>query len=317
MTLRWPPGAPQRCALTIGVFDGVHRGHAAIVARCRGLARDDAVAAVAVTFDRPPEAVVDPSVAHPQLLTVARRVELLLQAGADDVVVLEFDQELAATEASAFAEQLFEAVGVAAVVVGENFRFGRGGAGDADLLGHVGADRSVAVIEEPLLVLDGVAVSSTRIRRALSEGDIPSAARWLGRPPETEGIVVPGRGHGRELGYPTINLAVDDALIIPVDGVYAGWAAWEARRAPAAISIGENPTFPGRRRSVEAHLIDVNEELLGRQVRLEFVERFRGQRRYPDPSTLAAAIAEDVAQARRLLRLVGRAARPEPPEQHG
>lgn len=319
MSLAWPPDAPKRCALTLGVFDGVHRGHAAIIARLKVIASEGGVAAVAVTFDRPPEVVLEPDRVHLQLVPVHRRVELLMAAGAVDVVVLAFDDELAATPAERFALDLFEATEVTDIVVGENFRFGSGGAGDADLLGSVGASHNVAVVEEPLLALDGAPVSSTRIKQALLSGDVAAATRWLGRYPETEGIVVPGEGRGREVGYPTANLAVDEGIVVPADGVYAGWAYWEGRRAPAAISIGENPTFNcprSSRRSVEAHLIDVSEELLGQQLRLEFVQRFREQRRFGDAKALGYAIGKDVSEARRLLQMVARAGGAELPQEY-
>lgn len=317
MIVGWPLEGLERCALTIGVFDGVHRGHAAIVSRCRRLAEEEGVAAVAVTFDRRPEEVIDPEGAHPRLSTPARRVELLREAGADRVAVLRFDEDLASMTAEEFASELLDESEVAAIVVGENFRFGRRGAGDADLLARVGVEHEVAVVEEPLLMLDGAVVSSTRIREAMRVGDVVRAARCLGRDPETEGIVIQGEGYGRDLGYPTANLAVVEGLMVPADGVYAGWAEWEGRRAAAAIAIGDKPTFPGSHRSVEAHLIDVSEELLGREMRLRFVRRFRDQRRYPDRASLALAIGQDVAHARRLLELVGRAGGAELPEQYG
>lgn len=310
MSFAWPASAPQRCTLTIGVFDGVHIGHARIIDECVALARESACPAVGVTFDRAPEHVVAPDHAMPQLCSLGRREELLSAEGLDEVVVLGFDRELAALSAGEFAELLFSATSVVAVVVGENFRFGKGGAGDADTLAEVAMRHQATVVEEPLLMLDGAAVSSTRIREALLAGDVESATRWLGRPPEVEGVVVAGTGRGREqLGYPTANLAVAPTLLIPEDGVYAGRALWEGRSAPGAISIGANPTFPGAKRHVEVHLLDTSEELLGQDMRLQLFARLRDQERFRGPDELAAAIAEDVARTRVLVQAISRPAR--------
>lgn len=309
MSFEWPESAPKRCAVTIGVFDGVHIGHARIIDECVALARESGCPAVGVTFDRVPEYVVAPDRAMPQLCSLGRREELLLAEGLDEVVVLAFDQELAALSADEFAELLFSATEVVSVVVGENFRFGRGGAGDADTLAEAAMRHGATVVEEPLLVLEGAPVSSTRIRETLLEGDIESAVRWLGRLPEVEGVVVTGTGRGRDLGYPTANLAVDPTLLIPADGVYAGRAFWEGRSAPGAVSIGANPTFPGGKRHVEVHLLDTSEELLGQEIRIQLLARLRDQTRFRAPDELAAAIGDDVTRTRALVQAVSRSSR--------
>jgi riboflavin kinase/FMN adenylyltransferase len=309
MSFEWPEGAPERCTLTIGVFDGVHIGHARIIDECVALARESECPAVGVTFDRAPEYVVAPERAMPQLCSLGRREELLRGEGLDEVVVLAFDPDLAALSADEFAEQLFSATEVVSVVVGENFRFGKGGAGDADTLAEAGGRHGATVVEEPLLMLEGAAVSSTRIREALLAGDVESAARWLGRAPEVEGVVVAGTGRGRELGYPTANLAVDPTLIIPEDGVYAGRAFWEGRSAPGAVSIGANPTFAGTKRHVEVHLLDTSEELLGQEIRVQLFARLREQKTFKGTDELAAAIGDDVTRTRTLVRAVSRSSR--------
>lgn len=300
-------GGLERCALTIGVFDGVHLGHARIVQRCRELAHESQVPAVALTFDPPPEAVVSPGQALPLLISLERREALLRAAGADEVVVMTFDDETAAKSAERFAAELVEGTELAGIVVGENFRFGAKARGDATLLGQVASEHGVPVVEVPLLVIDGKTVSSTRIRRALGAGDIAEAWRLLGRMPELSGIVVSGSGRGREMGYPTANLATDPALLIPARGVYAGWAHWDGEVAGAAISVGVNPTFEDGALRVEAHLLDVSEDVMGRSVRLEFVDRLREQRTFESREELAHAIGADVASARELLAAVGRA----------
>jgi riboflavin kinase / FMN adenylyltransferase len=301
MSFGWPEDAPERFALTIGVFDGVHVGHQRIVARSKRLAEAAGAPALALTFDRPPEEIVAPERVQPHLTTLPRRIALLRQAGADEVIVLGFDRELASESARSFSAELLGSRDIVGVVIGANFRFGRGGKGDAATLERAGAKRGVEVVEEPLLVVDGAPVSSTRIRQALLEGDVGAAARMLGREPEIEGIVVSGTGRGQTLGYPTANLSVEPDLLVGADGVYAGRALFAGGEALAAISIGRNPTFGGHCRAVEAYLLDLSEDLLGRELRLQLVARLRDQQRFASMEELTVAIGEDVAATRRVL----------------
>src|SRR3954462_9211297 len=228
----------------------------------------------AVRLIRPPVVPFDP---HPRsvlgggvelLATLERRLELFAEAGVEDVLVLRFDEELAALSAEDFAERMLRGIGVEAIAAGETFRFGRGREGDLDLLARLGFDvRRVPLVEN---------ASSSRGRELVRAGEPERAAKLLGRPPEVEGVVMRGDGRGRELGFPTANLDVPQELLVPPDGVYAGWS--HDRRA--AVSIGTNPHFDGLERRVEAHLLDFDGDLYGERLIVELWSPIREQRRF-------------------------------------
>lgn len=271
---------PARRSVAIGTFDGVHRGHQRVLEAARAAHLRAAV----VTFDPHPRAVLGNGVEL--LTTTERRLELLEAAGIEDALLLRFDERLAALSPEEFAESVLRAAGAEAVAAGETFRFGRGRSGDLDLLERLGFDvRRVPLVES---------ISSSHARRLLADGEVGTAAQLLGRPAEVEGVVVAGDDRGRELGFPTANLAVPDGLLVPADGVYAGAAL--GRRA--AVSIGTNPHFGGRDRRVEAHLLDFSGDLYGRRLVVEVWARLRGQERFESNAALAAAIGADVEQAR-------------------
>jgi len=269
-----------RRAVAVGTFDGVHRGHVQVIDAARRAGLRTGV----VTFDPHPRAVLGGEVEL--LATLERRLELLAAAGVEDVLVLRFDEELAALSADEFAGLMLRGVGAETVAAGETFRFGRGREGDLALLERLGFDvRRVPLVEN---------VSSSRIRELVHAGETERAATLLGRPPEVEGIVVRGDGRGRELGFPTANLDVPDGLLVPPDGVYAGWTL--DRRA--AISIGTNPHFDGVERRVEAHVLDFDGDLYGDRLVVELWSPIREQRRFDSLDDLVAAIGDDVAQTR-------------------
>ncbi len=282
---REPAGLPAaRRSVAVGTFDGVHRGHLRVIdaARRTGLRRG------VVTFDPHPRAVLGGGVEL--LATLERRLELLADAGVEDVLVLPFDEELAALPAEEFAEQMLRGVGAETVAAGETFRFGRGREGDLDLLARLGFDvRRVPLVDN---------VSSSRVRELLHAGEPERAATLLGRPPEVEGTVVRGDGRGRGLGFPTANLDVPKDLLVPPDGVYAG----AAREHRAAVSIGTNPHFDGIERRVEAHLLDFDGDLYGQRLVLELWSPLREQRRFDSLEELVAAIGDDVEQTRDAVR---------------
>jgi len=288
---------------TIGNFDGVHGGHRALVRMARERAGDGQV--VAVTFDPHPAAILRPDLAPPMLTTVARREDLLREEGADEVVVLEFTRELASSSPEDFARMLRDDPRIRAdvVVVGENFRFGARAAGDTATLEQLGGALGFEVEALPLVSGgDAAAWSSTRIREAISKGDVASAAVMLGRPHRLEGVVVLGDQRGRELGYPTANLDVPAGLAIPPDGVYAGWLVVAGETLPAAISIGTNPQFAGTERRVEAHAIDREGlDIYGAAAAVDLVARLRGQEVFDSVDDLIAQMARDVAGARTVL----------------
>jgi riboflavin kinase/FMN adenylyltransferase len=290
--------------VTVGMFDGVHRGHRALLDRVAAEAAARSVPAAAVTFDRHPLAVLRPGTEPPLLTTLDRKVELLGAAGMDRVLVLAFTRELSQVGAEVFAaEVLFDALAARAVVVGENFRFGHKAAGDPALLAELGRPRGIEVVAVPLHTDGDQVVSSTRVRAELAEGDVAAAAASLGRPYAVEGEVVVGDRRGRPLlGVPTANLAVPAGIALPADGVYAGHLTDDADgiARPAAISVGTNPQF-GTDRRVEAHVLDFDADLYGHQVSVGFTHHLRGQATFAGVDELVAQMRADIDQARRLL----------------
>jgi riboflavin kinase/FMN adenylyltransferase len=304
--------------VTVGMFDGVHRGHRALLDRVAAEAAARGLPAAAVTFDRHPLAVLRPGSEPPLLTTLDRKVELLGEAGMATVLVLEFTRELSEVTAEVFAaEVLFDALAARAVVVGENFRFGHKAAGDPALLATLGGPRGIEVVAVPLHADGGQVVSSTRVRAELAEGDVAAAAASLGRPYAVEGTVVVGdRRGGPVLGVPTANLGLPPGIAIPADGVYAGHLTDErpegsgepqggapvgrAVARPAAISVGTNPQF-GTERRVEAHVLDFDADLYGHRVSVAFSHRLRGQAMFAGTAELVAQMRADIDQARRLL----------------
>jgi riboflavin kinase/FMN adenylyltransferase len=299
------PAGLGATVVTVGVFDGVHRGHRALLDRVAAEASARGLPAAAVTFDRHPLAVLRPGSEPPLLTTLDRKVELLGQAGMQAVLVLPFTRELSEVTAEAFAaEVLFERLAARAVVVGEGFRFGHKAAGDPALLADLGRPRGIDLVAVPLHSEAGEVVSSTRVRAELAAGDVAAAAASLGRPFALEGVVVAGDGRGRSLlGVPTANLELPGGLALPADGVYAGHLTDPAdgQARPAAVSVGTNPQF-GTERRVEAHVLDFDGDLYGRRVSVDFLERVRGQAVFPTVEELIAQMRRDLDQARRLLR---------------
>ncbi len=296
-----PPGW-GRCVVTIGVFDGVHRGHQAIIGRAVARARDSAQPCVVVTFDPHPSEVVRPG-SHPAVLTTARhKAELLDAVGVDVVCVLPFTVEFSRLSPAEFVHAvLVETLHASAVVVGENFRFGHRAAGDVGTLRELGRRFGFAVEAVALLGDDETTVSSTYVRACVDAGDVDAAAEALGRPHRVEGVVVRGDGRGRELGYPTANLETTPHAAVPADGIYAGWLVRGGQRLPAAISVGTHPTFEGRERRVEAYVLDADLDLYGEHVALDVAARVRDTVRFDSVEALVAQMADDVKQVRELL----------------
>lgn len=295
-------------AVAIGKFDGVHAGHRAVIERLNETAAASGSRSVAVTFDRNPLAILRPDRCPENVVTVERKLELLGELGLDATLVLTFDEELAARSAEDFVvDILVDALEVSTVLVGEDFRFGRGGLGTPALLRELGPAHgfTVEVVDDVFLPGSPRRVSSTWIRELLVAGDVAEAARVLGRNPDVRGVVVHGLKRGRELGFPTANLSPIVDAFVPADGVYAGWLVDHDTgiRHPSAISVGTNPTFDDvLERQVEAHVLDeTGLDLYGHDVTVEFVERLRGMVAYEGIEKLSAQIAVDVADARRVL----------------
>lgn len=312
-----------RPVVSIGVFDGVHRGHQKILAAARRRADATARALIAVTFDPIPERILRPQAAPPLLATTARRLALLEQARVDAVYLVEFTTEFAALTPDQFVKTvLADGLDASAVVVGANFRFGHRASGDVTTLTHHAGRFGYAVEAVDLLTLavpaeptddadtaaqddprpaELVTVSSSWIRQQIAAGWVARAAVALGRLHRLEGEVQHGDHRGRSLGYPTANLAVAGDLALPADGVYAGWLDG----MPAAISVGTNPTFGGTVRRVEAHVLDRNDlDYYGKSVTVDFARRIRGMVRFAQVDELRRQMDDDVARCRDILRTV-------------
>jgi riboflavin kinase/FMN adenylyltransferase len=299
--------------VTIGNFDGVHRGHQEVLAHARARAAElGGLPVVALTFDPHPMAVLHPEHAPAAITAPAERAELLAAAGADAVLILPFDRDVACWSPQEFIDRvLVGTLHAKAVVVGENFRFGHKAAGHVDTL--IAAGRQAGFEVEGLaLAGDRQPWSSTNIRALIAEGDVEGAAEALGRPLRITGVVVEGDKRGRELGYPTANLPVPAGLAVPLDGVYAGWltvlepapgAPAYDEPLPAAISVGTNPTFDGLDRRVESYVLDRDDLLLyGDRIAVDFVARLRGsQIRFESIDDLLVQMKADVDAARRIL----------------
>lgn len=330
------PSGWGRSVVTIGVFDGVHRGHQATIGYTVDRARALGLRSVVMTFDPHPSEVVRPG-SHPAVLTEpARKAELVEALGIDVLCVVPFTPEFSRLPAEAFAHDvLVDSLHAAVVVVGENFRFGHRAAGDVALLRRLGRSFGFEVEGTPLVgdgepgsASDGPVFSSTYIRACVDAGDVTAAAAALGRPHRVEGVVVRGDQRGRELGFPTANLLCGRYAAVPADGVYAAWLvrggpAWPGgasrpgrasqpggasqpgeQRLAAAVSIGTNPTFSGRERRVEAYALDFSGDLYGERVSLDFVAHLREQRRYDTVEPLVAQIHEDIDRTRESLAAV-------------
>jgi riboflavin kinase / FMN adenylyltransferase len=306
-------------AVTIGAYDGVHLGHRAVIAEVRRRAEEQGLRSAVVTFDRHPAMVVRPESA-PRLLTdLDQKLELLASTGVDVTLVVTFDEARAAESAEDFVSEVI--VGCLAaedVVVGEDFHFGHGRRGNVALLAEQGAQagftveglglRSASDVGAAAVAPDGPEekVSSTAIRAALVEGEIERATALLGRTHEVRGLVTPGDERGRELGFPTANVAVPGEILLPADGIYAGWfVRADGTVLPTAINLGRRPTFYEQAHAslLEAHVLDFDGDLYGERVAVRFVQRLHGEVKYPSIEALVEGIGRDVEETRRVLDL--------------
>jgi riboflavin kinase / FMN adenylyltransferase len=277
---------PAERAVAIGTFDGVHRGHRRVI----DALRETGLRSTVLTFEPHPRLVLGYDV---QLLTpFERRLELLRQAGPEEILVVEFTQELSRREPEEFVADYLTAIGAHVVVAGEDFRFGAGRRGDVALL------RTLGLEVRPVPLLEGI--SSSRIRELVASGDVGGAAKLLGRPFELEGNVVAGDQRGGTLGFPTANLATEPHVLVPAYGIYAG----EALEHRAAVSVGVNPHYGGSERRIEAFLLDFEDDLYGRRLRVELWQRLRDERAFGSEEELVAQIARDVEAARAAQRPV-------------
>ena len=293
------PAQAQGAFLAVGNFDGVHRGHASLIAGLRALADKAGAPALALTFDPHPLVLLRPEKVPQPLVWTERKVELLKRAGASDVVVFKTGRWLLDMTAREFFDKVvverFKAKGM---VEGSNFGFGRDRGGDSALLASWCREAALAFEVAPPMEFDGQIVSSSRIRNALKIGDVADAAKWLGRAHRLRGKVVKGAGRGAELGFPTANLEHIDTQI-PENGVYAARAILDdGRTIPSAVHIGPNATFGETERTVEVHLIDFNGDLYGREIQIDMLKYLRGTKPFDGVEALLEQIRIDVDQAR-------------------
>ncbi len=303
--MQWRGEQIVGATVAIGIFDGVHMGHQAIIARAKEVSNGRGV--IALTFDPHPMQFFAPDKAPTMLVSVERRVELLRSYGADAVIVCEFDSTFAAKSPDDFvSEVLINYLKISGVVVGQNFTYGHKAAGRVADLIAAGQKYGFVAEEVALEATDGDVVSSTRIRKAIVQGDVKTAAALLTRPHRLEGIVIHGEKRGREIGYPTANLGYSTSTnTVPGDGVYAGWLEVESDRWPAAISIGTNPTFEGERsRQVEAYALDQEGlDLYDKGAKIDFGWRLRDTLKFDGLEPLLDQMKIDCDQARKLTQI--------------
>ena len=300
-----PPWKGERTVLTIGAYDGVHRGHLAIIEAVRRLAEDSGAKSAVMTFDRHPASVVRPESAPKLLTDLDQKLELLAATGVDATIVIHFDETQSREEPAHFVRRvMIECLDTSIVVVGEDFHFGRGREGNVELLRKLGVEGNFEV--QPLELVqrtDGVdeSISSTAIRRALAGGQVELAANLLGRPFEARGVVVIGDQRGRLLGFPTANVEVPNAVCVPADGVYAGW--YERPNGdihPCALNLGRRPTFyeHADHSLLEAHLLDFEGDIYGERAEVRFTNFLRSERKFNGIDSLITQLKHDVEHAR-------------------
>lgn len=308
------PASLEASVVTIGVFDGVHRGHQQLIERASRLAKERGVPAVMVTFDPHPLSVFLPERAPMMLTSLEQRLALAGEMGIDAALVVDFTRELAGLNPEEyFTELLHKTLGATALVVGENFTFGKDAAGTADTAREMGKELGIDVEIVELLQEDGQRICSSSIRDYLQAGDVEHAAWALGHPYTITGPVVRGAGRGgKELGFPTANQYFLDDVALPADGVYAGWFTVKGPRAidgdmepgvayPAAISVGTNPTFGDERRSVESFILDRDADLYGYEADVAFIGHIRSMEKFNSVDELLTAINNDVNKVREIL----------------
>lgn len=294
--------AAPRSVVAIGNFDGVHAGHRHVLMQVSRLADEAGVASGVVTFDPHPVKFFRPQTPEFRLTTLEERAALLGDAGITHLLALTFDAHLASLGAAEFVDLLVDGLGVSQVLVGEGFRFGKGRSGDTEILTSLCAARDVAVHVVPLKAVDGVVVSSTQIRAAIAEADFAGVRRLMGRNFMVSGVVVHGDARGREMGFPTANVAVA-RRVLPPDGIYATWLYDGDARHAAATYVGTRPTFEGQDRRVESFVIGAQGpvDLYGHEVVVEFVGHVRGDQKFDSAEALMAQMEADVVRAQELL----------------
>ncbi len=291
--------------ITIGVFDGVHRGHGHLIDTLVQRARSVGSLAGVLTFKNHPVAALRPGVEVRLLTDLHERIRLLKELGVDFVVPVRFDRELANLSSRDFLTHLYEKLRMRKLIVGPDFAMGRDRDGTLETLPAIGASVGFTVESVDMMTDSAGIVKSTTIRNSIAEGDVSRAAKLLGRNFTVSGTVVHGEERGRELGFPTANLDIGRGLMHPGDGIYATWAHLESGSYMAATSIGVRPTFDdGENRTIEAYILDFSDDIYGRPLRLEFVQRLRGEEKFDTVQALLVQMDDDVRRTREILNRV-------------
>lgn len=292
--------------LTIGVFDGVHLGHKHLLSQLIAQAKQRNLLSGVVTFRQHPKAVLASKTKLPFLTNLAERTKLLKDVGVDVVIPLSFTTELAALSARRFVSLLQQYLRMRGLVIGPDFALGKNREGDTDTLRKLGEEMNFSVTVVPPLVINGMVVSSTAIRKALASGDVRKMKELTSHPFSLHGRVVTGAGRGAGLGFPTANLDINSGQALPADGVYASWAYVDGKVHKSMTNVGKCPTFDGTECTAEAYLIDYHGDLYGHRLRIDFVERIRDEKKFASAEELKKQIAEDVKQGSAILDAVNR-----------
>jgi len=283
----------------------VHLGHKHLISQLVGKAEQENLLSVVVTFRRHPQEVLHPDTRLPFLTSLAEREKLLKNEGVDIIIPLTFTAETSRLSARDFIGLLRKHLGMRGMVIGPDFALGKKREGNADALGKLGREMGFSVTVVPPVMIDGEIVSSTAIRKALSDGDVHRVRRLVGRGFSLRGPVVAGAGRGVALGFPTANLDFGPGQALPADGVYASWVSIKGKIFPAITNIGTNPTFGDKRRAVEVYVVDYRGDLYGSEIQVEFVERLREEKRFDNAEELKKQMAEDVKKGISLLSAKG------------
>jgi len=292
--------------LTIGVFDGVHLGHKYLISQLTGQARQQNLLSGVVTFRQHPREVLSPQTKLPYLTNLAEKVNLLKNEGVDVVIALSFTQELAQFSARQFVSLLKKYLRIRGLIIGPDFVLGRNREGSADTLRTLGQEMNFSVTVVPPFKVNDEVVSSTAIRNALADGNMKRVVNLIGRSFSLQGRVTTGAGRGSELGFPTTNLEIDPKQALPADGVYATWSYVDGKAYQSVTNIGRRPTFGGNGRTVETYILNYHGNLYGHELKIDIVERLRGEKRFDTVEELKKQIAEDVKQGRAILDSRGR-----------
>ena len=287
--------------LTIGVFDGVHKGHKYLISQLKEQAKQQDLLSGVVTFRQHPLKILAPQTELPYLTSLEEKVQLLKNEGVDIVISLSFTQELAKLSASQFVSLVKKHLRMRGLVIGPDFALGRNREGNADTLIKLGQEMGFSVTVVPPVKINGEVVSSTAIRKALANGDIKRVTKLIGRPFSIQGLVTTGVGRGSGLGFPTANLEIDSTQTLLPEGVYATWTFIDGKAYQSLTNVGKRPTFGSNGRTMETHILNFNGNLYGHEIKIDIVERLRGEKRFDTIDELKKQIAEDIKQGKVIL----------------